>query len=224
MQLLILIPSLFIFLYCLYKLIKDDYVFMRKNVSAEQSFDVAFIVLLVSLFFSRLFFLLFHPNGENIFLSFFGADNSGFSFSGGILGGIVTLYLISKYKKYPLGRLADFFTAALLVALPFAFLMNALLHKKVEMLLALFNAAIYFLIALFFTRVLHPKLMHRKIKEGNITILFLLFFSLISFGSSFLVSYKKIMPWMDPQNIVFLVLLIFSLILFAKQELGKGKK
>jgi hypothetical protein len=224
MELLILLPSLFVLLYCLYKLFKDDYVFMRKNVSAEQAFDVAFNVIWVSLISSRLVYLLLHPQGQNLLLSFFSAKIGGLSFVGAIIGGIIMLYLISKYKKLPLGRLSDFFTISFLVSLPLAFLSNAFLHKKIALLFDIFNAAIYFLLVLFFTKVLYPKLMQRTLKEGNITIFFILFFSFVSFGSSLLIANKKIMPWMDPQNFLYLGLFLLGIILLIKQGMGKGRK
>jgi hypothetical protein len=224
MELLILLPSLFVLLYCLYKLFKDDYVFMRKNVSAEQAFDVAFTVIWVSLFSSRLVYLLLHAQGQNLFLSFFSAKIGGLSFVGAVIGGIIMLYLVSKYKKLPLGRLSDFFTLSVLVSLPLAFLSNAFLHKKVALLFDLFNAAIYFLLVLFFTKVLYPKLMQRTLKEGNITIFFILFFSFVSFGSSLLIADKKIMPWVDPQNFLYLGLFLLGILLFIKQKLGRGRK
>ena len=61
MQIFILIPAFCFFLYYIYKLVKDDYVFIRKNISLEQVFDITFIVTWSSLFFSRLFFFIFHP-------------------------------------------------------------------------------------------------------------------------------------------------------------------
>ncbi|HEX8932403.1 MAG TPA: hypothetical protein VF810_04565, partial [Patescibacteria group bacterium] len=52
MQILLTIPAFFVFLFCLYKLIKDDYVFIRRNISLEQVFDIAIIIFLFSLAFS----------------------------------------------------------------------------------------------------------------------------------------------------------------------------
>src|SRR5216683_2730865 len=80
MQILIFIPALLVFLYTLYRLVKDDYVFIRKGISLEQSFDVAFITLWVSLFMSRLFYMLFHMHaGDNIVFYYFSLNRGGFS-------------------------------------------------------------------------------------------------------------------------------------------------
>src|SRR5205085_1816494 len=122
MHIFILIPAFILFLYYLYKLVKDDYVFIRKNVSLEQIFDIAFLVLGASFFFARFFYLLFHFDyHQNPFILFFTPGKGSFSFFGLVVGSITTLYLIGKYKKIPLGRLFDFFTLALVVAMPFGF-------------------------------------------------------------------------------------------------------
>lgn len=224
MQLVILLPSLFIFLYCIYKLIKEDYVFMRKNVSPEQAFDVAFLVFFMGLVFSRLSYFLFNPEHQNIVVSFLTGKSMGFSFLGGVLGGFVTLFLVCKYKKIPLGRLSDFFTTAFLLALPIAFLLNSLLDKKILVLFNIFNAAIYILLALLFGKLLYPLLMQRKVKEGMLAILFLFCFSIISFGSSFLIASQKSIALFTSQNIILYMLFVFSIVLLLRQQSGKGRK
>src|ERR1700749_1968067 len=100
MQIVLFIPALLLFLYELYRLVKDDYIFIRKGISLEQSFDIAFITLWVGLFLSRSLFLLMHlQKGENFFVDFFSLKNSGLSLTGAIVGGVVAVYLISKYKR-----------------------------------------------------------------------------------------------------------------------------
>src|SRR6266550_4737358 len=102
MQLLLFIPTLLVFLYALYRFVKDDYIFIRKGISLEQTFDIAFIMLWISLFTSRFFYLLFHlKNGESILIDFFSLKNGGLSLTGAILGGTIAVFLVSKYKRLP---------------------------------------------------------------------------------------------------------------------------
>lgn len=56
MHILILIPAFLIFLYVIYKIVKDDYIFIRRNISLEQVFDIVFIIALICLIFSRFSF------------------------------------------------------------------------------------------------------------------------------------------------------------------------
>src|SRR5260221_12872221 len=106
MQILIFIPALLVFLYSLYRFVRDDYIFIRKGISLEQSFDIAFIILWIGLFASRFLYLLFHfYSGENILYDFFSLKGGEFSLTGGVIGGTIAIYLIGKYRKVPLGRL-----------------------------------------------------------------------------------------------------------------------
>src|ERR1700690_1261632 len=115
MQFLIFIPALLVFLYSLYRLVKDDYIFIRKGVSLEQSFDIAFITLWVSLFMSRFLYFLFHwSTKQNIFFDFFTLKRGGFSLTGAVIGGTLAVYIIGRQKRLPLGRLSDFLSLAFL--------------------------------------------------------------------------------------------------------------
>lgn len=184
MQMLLFIPALLLFLYELYHLVKDDYIFIRKGISLEQAFDIAFITLWVSLFAARLLYLLFHISpGENIFFDFFSLKKSGLSLTGTVIGGTVAIYLIGKYKKVPLGRICDFLSLSFLYTLPLVFLANAFFVTKNALLSVFLNAVIYFILLLFFVQFLYPKIMNRTLKEGILATLFLLLFSLTTLGS-----------------------------------------
>lgn len=219
MQFLFYIPALILFLYELYRLVKDDYIFIRKGISLEQSFDIAFITLWVSLFMSRLLYLLFHiSSGDNIFLDFFSTKKGGFSLTGAIIGGIIAIYLLGKYRKIPLGRICDFLSLAFLYTLPLVFLANVFSVTKYQLLSVFLNAIIYFVLLLFFVQFLYPKIMNRTLKEGMLAILFLLLFSLIALTTSLLVSLKHIQSFINPENVTLSLLFILSIVLLIKQE------
>src|ERR1035437_4214204 len=105
MKYLLLIPSFLVFLYCLYKMVKDDYLFIRRNISLEQVFDIGFSITFISLLFSRLFYYIYQPVTGDIFLvSYFSFQKGGLSLFGAVIGGVIGLFFIGKYKKVPLGR------------------------------------------------------------------------------------------------------------------------
>jgi prolipoprotein diacylglyceryltransferase len=219
MQILVFIPSLLLFLYILYRMVKDDYIFIKKGISLEQSFDIAFIIMWVSLFLSRLLYSLFHTYpGQNILFDFFTPRKGGFSLTGAIIGGIIVVCLIGRYKRLPLGRLSDFLSLSLLYTLPLLFLSDALLAKRNELLFLFLNAVVYFVVLLFFVQFLYPKVMNRTIKEGILAIFFLLCFSLISLVTSLLMSLKNILNFINPENIILTALFIFSLVIFIRLE------
>ena len=140
MQIIILIPAFLAFLYTLYKLVKDDYIFIRKNVSAESMFDTSFILAVVSIFTSRILYFLFNPipHKNNIIL-FFTAGQGGFSLLGAVVGAMIALYAIGRYKKWPIGRLFDFFALAFSVALPVGLLCTAVFLRDYALCLHLGN-------------------------------------------------------------------------------------
>lgn len=220
MELVVLLPAVFVFLYSLYRLVKDDYVFIRKGISLEQSFDIAFICLWISLFFSRTVDMLFHyQTNKNIFLQFFSLKDSGFSVIGVVIGGIIALYIMGKYKRIPLGRFCDFFTLSFLSALPIGYLGSAFLAARSQLLYVFLNAILFFLLMIFFVQFLKPKLMSRSLKEGTLSIFFLLLFSLVTLLSTLIASLKDLQGYLfNPNTIATIGLLIFSIILYIKEE------
>ena len=192
MNILILIPALLIFLYIIYKIVKDDYVFIRRNISLEQTFDIALIVVLICLIFSR------------------------FSFVECFISGIVVLYLIGRYKKIPLGRLYDFFTLAFITALPIGYIGYAILFKNYLILYSV-NAFLYFVFAFFAWRFVYPQLMSRELKEGSLNIIFLIFFCFVSFVNGIILYQSGKFVLITSGNILLILLFIFSLGLFFKQ-------
>lgn len=219
MELLVIVPAGLVFLYTLYTLVKDDYVFIRKGIAPEQAFDIAFISLWISLFFSRLFDMMFvFQADKNIFLQFFSLPNGGFSIVGAIVGGIIALFVLSKYKRIPLGRISDFFTLSLLCALPFGYLGAAIFISQEIQLYVFLTAILFFLLLIFFFQFLKPKLMSRTLKEGILSILFLFFFSVITLLSNLLASLPNIHGYLlSPVTIATITLFFFSIFLYIKE-------
>src|SRR5882724_8198363 len=217
MQILVLIPAFLLFTYCIYKLVKDDYVFIRRSISLEQMFDITFLVIASSLVFSRLLFFILHPLAhKNIFLLFFTPRIGGLSLLGGVIGGYLSLYMIGKYKKIPFGRLFDFFTLAFVVCLPFGFLTSSLFMTGYQLFLYLFNAGVYLLLTVFFVRFIYPKLMSRELREGSLQSIFLLFFAFFSLINVIFLQQKGQIIFVSLESILLLFLFLFSLFLFFK--------
>lgn len=221
MEIVVLIPAFILFLYYIYKLVKDDYVFIRKNISLEQIFDITFIVSWISLFFARVFYFIFNPQvSHNIIFNFFSTNIPGLSLFGGFIGGAGALFLIGKYKKIPLGRLFDFFTLALVVSLPLGFLGAAALAKDFTLIAYLGNAVVYFIFAVFCVKYVHPKLASRELKEGNLQVVFLVFLAVVLLVNGILLREEGKIVLITIENIILLLFLLFSLVLFIRQARG----
>lgn len=224
MELLLLIPALLVFFYLLYKLTGDDHVFIRKNISVEQMFDIAFATLWISIVVSRILYFVMNPGKGNVVINFF-STAGGLSFPGAVAGGIVALYLIGKLKKVPLGRLFDFFTLSLLFALPVGYLILTLFQlNKPAMIPYLIFSVVYLAAAIVFRRWLFPKLLNRTLKEGTIAILFFLIYSSTSYALTFLDFGKKTFTIITIPNFIYLGIFLLSIILLIKQERNKLRR
>src|SRR3989344_3571191 len=96
---LILLTCLFIFLYCVYVLTNDDFIFLRRDVTMEKVFNIIFVGSLFSLFTARLFYGLFYSKGifANVFVFLVFPYFPGLSLLGGVLGaGTFILFLARK--------------------------------------------------------------------------------------------------------------------------------
>ena len=89
----------------------------------------------------------------NIFLEFFTPNVGGFSLIGAVIGGILGLYLISKYKRVPLGRLFDLFILSFMIALPLGLILNAVTVQGYAILLTLACAVIFLSISFIFYEI-----------------------------------------------------------------------
>lgn len=217
---IILIICLILFLFKLYHISNDDFVLAKKNILLEEIFNSAFVCSSVALLFARVFYVLFNP--DPVFLNPLGfllfPYFPGLSLTGGVVGGILSLLIFSKINKFPVSRVFDFFSAAFIFILPIGLMGYILLSGNItvgnSVKLALFT--IIFLTSNFY---LYPKANALEIKDGTLSMLFLIFFSLISlFGSAidhpginYFVSHKE--------NFILILILTFSLVLLVKQEI-----
>lgn len=224
MEVLFIIPAFFVFLYCFYKLIKDDYIFIRKGISLEQMFDVIFSVSWISIFVSRFFYYLFHPIGDsNLLAAFFSVQRGGFSLLGAVVGGIISMYLFAKYKKIPLGRLFDFVSLAFLISLPFGFAAFSFAFKGEQFYMYMIQAVTYLLLTVFFMKSLYPRLMSRNLKEGTLTNYFFLIYFTLSLASSIAYGILHKNSLATLENMLLVCFFIMSCIFIVRHDRSNSK-
>jgi len=221
MQLLIIIllVSFIVFLFGLHILAKEDLIFVRKNVTMEALFNVAFYTAGAGLLSARIIYICLHPSVGffNPFVFFLFPYFPGLSLVGGMAGGIVFL-LMYKRKKYPSMRIFDFFAMALLGALPFGFFGHQLLSGMRDLFSGVFLPIIFFLTLLFFIKVLVPLNLRGEIQDGSLGYLFLVVFSFTTLLASFVRSTVGISIFFQIDNILLIILFIISLVLLFLQE------
>jgi prolipoprotein diacylglyceryltransferase len=216
----VLIICLVLFLFRLYHVANDDIILAKKNISLDEIFNCALVCSLSALFFSRLFYVILNP--QPVFFSPLGflvfPYFPGLSLFGGIIGGSLAVFLYCRKYRYPLGRVFDFFTISLTFIIPFGILGYMLLSRNFsgEILLSL---VFFMIMALVMNLYLHPKASSLEIKDGTISILFLIFYSLIMLLVN-AISHPGINNFITHRvNFMLLIFLVGGTILFIKQEI-----
>lgn len=220
----VIIICFVLFLFRLYHVANDDVVLAKKNISLEQVFNAAFVCGLASLLFARIFYVILNP--DPVFLNPLGfivfPYFPGLSLMGGVVGGIFALFLYARSKKFPIGRVFDFFTVSFTFILPIGlmgyFLLSGDFSTGGAVKLALFT-----IIDLAANLYLYPKASSLEIKDGSTSILFLIFFSLTMLLTNAIDNQGIYNFIHHKENLVYLAFLVIGVGLFIKQEIA-GRK
>ncbi len=220
----VLLICLLIFLYSVYVLANDDFIFLRRDVTMEKLFNIIFLGSLPCLFFARLFYGISHGNNilSNPFVFLLFPYYPGLSLAGGVVGAGVAFFFLKTRKKdpLPLGRIADFFSIAFLISLPIGFIGYLMFSARAfSAVKAGSQAARYFILFIIFLKFLLPRLLSGKFKEGSITYLFLIAFSTTSLVSNFVGQEGKLFSFrITSENFILIFLFIASMVLITRQE------
>lgn len=212
----VLLICFFIFLFCLYYVSRDDFLLIRRDISEDSVFNIAFLLAGVSLFSSRLLWAILNPSSNFFnplyFLLF--PYFPGLSLLGGVIGGGLFLYTIFKVKKMPAGRLLDLFVISALASMPIGitgyFIMSG--HNLLSWNIML-TVILYVALFLFFFFFLFPRFTKGRIEEGSIAALFAVAFSAISLLSR--VTIGKFTT--SPENIILALLFVFTLVFYIRK-------
>lgn len=221
----ILLFSFLIFLFSLYILAKEELVFVRKNITLEALFNLAFLTGFVSLFSSRLLYVLLNPSKDYfnplVFLLF--PYFPGLSLVGGIVGGMAFLFYYGKLKKWPSGRIFDFFSLALLASLPLGLIGAQTLTDISDLFVLIMIPLIYAATLFFFIKVLMPLNVRGEIKDGSLGFLFLMIYSFISLLVQIVRSESTQQFFLHVDTVLLLLLFFSALVFLFIQEKGIKK-
>jgi prolipoprotein diacylglyceryltransferase len=221
MQLLIIILaiSLIVFLFCLHVLAKEDLIFVRKNITMEILFNIAFYTIGIGLLCSRIVYVIEHFSIGflNPLVFFLFPYFPGLSLAGGV-GGALLFTLLYRAKKYPNGRIFDFFSMAFLAALPVGFLGQGLLLGMRDRFSGIFMPIIFLITLIFFVKILLPLNTRGEIEDGSLGFLFVVVFSLTTLISLIVRANNFIGLVMQLDVILLVILLIFSIIMLLVKE------
>lgn len=212
--------SLLIFLFSVFALSRDDFVFTRKNISVEDMFNVSFLLILFIVLISRIFYIFFHF--ENRFLHPFVflaiPYFPGLSIVGGVIGGTVFVPLVCWAKKISVvGRVLDIISLALFSAICFGIrpvvTIYAFSHPTpffIEFFFSFLFILVFALLVKFFLK--------EKFKDGSIALLFLVSFSFLSLLLEGFKNISGFPMYLKGEGSIYLLLVIVCLILFVTRE------
>lgn len=217
---ILFIVLFFLSLFCLYLLAHDDLVLLRKNISVEQIFDIAFVMLIVGVLFSRFLYVILHfdPKFLNPFVFLLFPYYPGLSLLGGILGGSGYIAVFSKMRKMPMGRLFDFFSFAAFCATSFGLLGYHIFVKRPLTVYGIVISLIYLILFAVYVFLIMPKERRGELKDGSIGFLFLAVFAMFSFLLNIFASGSKVAFVFGIEEIILTLMFFISLILFLQQE------
>ncbi len=218
-ELVTLLIGFMLFLFTLYVLSREDFVFLRKNIILDDIFNVAFVTFFFTVFFSRFFYVLTHFETSylNPLVFFLIPYFPGLSLTGGIIGGVLTLLVITKKKKYPRGRFLDFFAFALLSVLPIGYLIGLADRGEHAIIFSLLPVLYYALLFFFFLRILLPRFLEGQLKDGMLGLLFLMNYALFTAVLAIVKSLLDGTVWYAPETVILGLVFFISLYFYLKQ-------
>lgn len=210
---LVLILCFVTFLFVLFLQTKDDLVLIRNKISQEEIFNLAFSVAFSSLVFSRFFYVIFSHNfyffNPLYFILF--THFPGLSLTGGVLGGVVSLFAFSRIFRMPFDKLFDSFAFSFLFSMPIGVLgYFGLSDKKILSIELAVAFIIYLVLIAIFARFISPAVSRGRLKTGGVGYIFISSFSLVSiiFNVVFHASLINL------ENSILMIMLLSSLIVF----------
>jgi prolipoprotein diacylglyceryltransferase len=219
LNIIFFILSFFVFLFCLYKLSKDDIVLIRKNISLDQLFNVVFLISIAGFLSARIFYVLSNPDRGflNPLVFFLVPYFPGLSLVGGVAGAVLLLIYYGRQKKYPVGRILDFVVISLFAALPLGYIAVVFEKRTMTFLESIFLPILYGLLFLIMYKVFFPRLIQNNLQPGSIGTLGLILFSLISFLTS-MVQNKMGLIWFIGITEVLSAAIFFTALYFLVRQ------
>lgn len=215
----IVVICLIFFLYSVFVFTKDNFVLLRKNVTLEQLFNIAFSNFFFSIFCARIVYILEHLSinylNPLVFLLF--PYFPGLSFAGGIAGCIFFLWYSTKKKKLPFLNIFDIFSLSLFLSIPIGMLLitlgNFIILRRVSYVFIWSSLAEFILLAsmsLLFTK--------NKFKDGSLGFLIFSFITFTQFILRMFLRSKANYFRLDSEDILLAVITIILLIFCIRQE------
>ncbi len=200
---------LFVFLFSFYSLSKEDFYFIRKGITLDDLFNIVFIGIFWGIIASRVVFVLMHMNAtSNLFFYLFTLSAFNASIPGFIIGTLLAIGVTSARRNILYWKMLDYVSIAFLSAFPWMIL---------GISGNIYAFLLYLVLLFFFILVLLPNYRKSSLKEGSISLLFVIMFSLVSLLENIFILYNNNkLPEIEDYFYIFLFF-ISSLLLIRSQ-------
>ncbi len=208
-----------IFLFTVYQLSKDDFIFLRKGVTVEDVFNTVFLSLPIVFLFSRLGYVLQHPSLHyfNPLVFLLVPYFPGLSFFGSVVGiGLFSTFYIER-KKLPAKRFLDIVGISFLLSFSIWILLlgiEVLMKNKImgveEIGRSMLGVALFIFVLFAFLR--------SRWNEGSVAYMSGISYCILAFiatGVSFL---HKTKISFVPLGLTAFLFLVFLLLFFRSQK------
>ncbi len=211
----LLLLSFLIFLFVVFALTKDDFILIRKNISTEQIFNIAFLVGFAALFSARAVFVISHftPHYYNplVFLLF--PYFPGLSLLGAVFGGTFCIALYARFHKIPTLRVLDFFSIAASSGIMLGLFIEYLFTRNLSLYILPLEAVLFGVVSLLLGKLTQLN----KLKEGSISFIFFSSLSFIFLVGAFM-TFKNISFFVQRESILLIIILLFGVAMVIKNE------
>lgn len=174
------ILTIFLCFFVLYVISRHDFVLLRQSISLRQVFDKAFIALLISFLFARVFYALYNlkPDILNPLRFLYLTKYPGVLLPAGIVGGLLAILVLYRKKKNKL-RILDITMISF-----FPIMLLDTLLKPNDGISFIIKAISFFVLLVFYIWFVK---IHNQFttKDGFILFLSLLIYALVSLALSF---------------------------------------
>lgn len=222
-MILLFAVSVFVFSLSLFTLSRDDYILLRKDVTLENVFNIAFFVLLIGLLSARFLYVVFHFKSlflnPLVFLAVF--YYPGLSLAGGILGALAFLLSYSVLRRLPVARLFDFFSVSFLWMQTAGFVFAIITRFVEHVSFVWFHvapAAIFVLIAILFTAFFIPVYRRGRLRDGSLGLIFIISLFLASCVMSFSSTAFLLSRVINPETLILFPAALYSAFLLITRE------
>ncbi|RJQ24409.1 hypothetical protein C4577_07915 [Candidatus Parcubacteria bacterium] len=218
--LIFLFLAIFISLFVLYVLSKNDFILLRKGITLLNVFNITFISLFFAFISGRVFYILdnFDPRMLDVLNFFHILKYPGFSVLEGFIGGLLVLF----FKRYSEARLrvADILTLSFFSTYYF-FVISSFDFGKlwiVKMPLLIFLLVMYFLLL--------NSHKNYKLRDGSIALVIIALISLVGFIDKGIIFNKNILELHSVSQVISIILFIvsFILIIFNQRVIGRRRR